>query len=233
MYCFSFWVNFLTLIQILRKLRQLNLDKSKESSKILSDLLKSDLAQAVDAPEINQRERGARKQQLARFQKDFQEAMQSFQDTATAAATAVKRHAVPSSSSASDSGRSSAATKVGKGKVGGEGLDDPFLQRMQQVEFDSAMVEERDEAINDIAQSIMEVNETMRDLANIVDEQGKDIDQIEVNTTNAEDNTEKGVGFLTDAEKYQKGYRKWILVLVCIIVVAAGGAAGAYVGLKH
>jgi t-SNARE complex subunit (syntaxin) len=79
----------------------------------------------------------------------------------------------------------------------------------------------------------MEVNETMRDLANIVDEQGKDIEQIEVNTTNAEDNTEKGVGFLTDAEKYQKSYRKWILVLVCIIVVAAGGAAGAYVGLKH
>jgi syntaxin 7 len=212
--------------------RQLNLDKAKESSKILSDLLKSELAQAVDAPEINQRERGARKQQLARFQKDFQEAMQSFQDTATAAATSMKRHAVPSSSG-SDIGRSGATTKVGKGKVGGEGLDDPFLQRMQQVEFDSAMVEERDEAINDIAQSIMEVNETMRDLANIVDEQGKDIDQIEVNTTNAEDNTEKGVGFLTDAEKYQKGYRKWILVLVCIIVVAAGGAAGAYVGLKH
>jgi methyl-accepting chemotaxis protein len=159
--------------------------------------------------------------------------MQSFQDTASAASTAMKRHAVPTASAVEGNNGRSGATKVGKGKVGGDGLDDPFLQRMQQVEFDSAMVEERDEAINDIAQSIMEVNETMRDLANIVDEQGKDIDQIEVNTTNAEDNTEKGVGFLTDAEKYQKSYRKWILVLVCIIVVAAGGAAGAYVGLRH
>jgi syntaxin 7 len=79
------------------------------------------------------------------------------------------------------------------------------MQRMQQVEFDSAMVDERDDAINDIASSILEVNETMRDLANIVEEQGKDIDQVEVNVTSAEDATEKGVGFLTDAEKYQKG----------------------------
>jgi hypothetical protein len=45
----------------------------------------------------------------------------------------------------------------------------------------------------------------MRDLANIVEEQGKDIEQVETNVTAAEDATEKGVGHLTDAEKYQKG----------------------------
>ena len=35
----------------------------------------------------------------------------------------------------------------------------------------------------------------------IVEEQGKEINQIETNVTSAEDATEKGVGFLTDAVK--------------------------------
>lgn len=100
---------------------------------------------------------------------------------------------------------------------------------MQQIDFDAAMVEERDEAITDIASAIMEVNETMRDLAQIVDEQGRDIDQIEVNVGQAEEATEKGVEHLKTAEKYQKGYRKWIIVMLLIIVLAAGGIATYFV----
>ena len=63
----------------------------------------------------------------------------------------------------------------------------------------------------------------MRDLAQIVEDQGHDIDQIEVNVTEAEDSTSKGVEHLQSAEKYQKGYRKWIFVLLAIIILAAGG----------
>jgi t-SNARE complex subunit (syntaxin) len=100
---------------------------------------------------------------------------------------------------------------------------------MQQIDFDASVVEERDEAINDIASAIMEVNETMRDLAQIVEDQGKDIESIEVNTTQAEESTSKGVEHLTQAEKYQKGYRKWIIVLILIIVLAAGGITAYFV----
>jgi syntaxin 7 len=100
---------------------------------------------------------------------------------------------------------------------------------MQQVDFDAAVVEERDEAINDIASAIMEVNETMRDLAQIVEDQGHDIEQIEVNVTQAEEATSKGVEHLQSAEKYQKGYRKWIIVLILIIVLAAGGITAYFV----
>jgi hypothetical protein len=213
----------------LRKKLQLGLDKGRESSKLLSALLKNELAPAVDAPELGQRERGARKQQLARFQKEFQEAVQTFSDVTSAAAAATKKHPQPPAAAAGADQRGGKAKRGGGG--GGE-KDDPLLQRLQQVEFDSAMVDERDEAINDIATSILEVNETMRDLANIVDEQGKDIDQIETNVTAAEDNTEKGVGFLNQAEKYQKGYRKWIIALICIILVASGGMAAALVLTK-
>ena len=165
--------------------------------------------------------------------------MQGFQDVAGAAAAGSKRHPAPTAgggpaaAAAADGGGARGGGGKGRAKGGGgDREDDAFMQRMQQVEFDSAMVEERDDAINDIASSIMEVNETMRDLANIVEEQGKDIDQIETNVTSAEDATEKGVGFLTDAEKYQKGYRKWILILACIIIVAVGGMAAALVLTK-
>ena len=216
-----------------------NLERAKESVKALNALLKAELAPAVEAADLSARERTSRKQQLARFQRDFGDAMQGFQDVAGAAAAGSKRHPAPTAgggpaaAAAADGGGARGGGGKGRAKGGGgDREDDAFMQRMQQVEFDSAMVEERDDAINDIASSIMEVNETMRDLANIVEEQGKDIDQIETNVTSAEDATEKGVGFLTDAEKYQKGYRKWILILACIIIVAAGGMAAALVLTK-
>jgi t-SNARE complex subunit (syntaxin) len=102
---------------------------------------------------------------------------------------------------------------------------------MQQVEFEEHLVEERDEAITDIASAISEVNETFRDLAQIVEEQGKDIESIELNVTSAEAHTEEGVGFLEKAEKYQKGYRKWIIAMLLLIILGAGGI-GAYFGIK-
>jgi t-SNARE complex subunit (syntaxin) len=100
---------------------------------------------------------------------------------------------------------------------------------MQQIDFDVAVVEERDEAINDIAAAVMEVNETMRDLAQIVEDQGHDIEQIETNVTEAEASTAQGVEHLKGAEKLQKGYRKWIFVLIAIIVLAAGGITAYFV----
>ena len=91
------------------------------------------------------------------------------------------------------------------------------------MNFEEGLLEEREEAILGIAQQISEVNETFRDLAQIVEEQGQGIDLLETNTGAAEANTKDGVGQLQEAEKHQKGYRKWIIVMMVIIVLAAGG----------
>ena len=93
------------------------------------------------------------------------------------------------------------------------------------MNFEEGLLEEREEAILGIAQQISEVNETFRDLAQIVEEQGQGIDMLETNTGAAEANTRDGVGQLQEAEKHQKGYRKWILIMMLIIVLAAGGIA--------
>ena len=97
---------------------------------------------------------------------------------------------------------------------------------MQQIDFEESLVDERDEAITDIAQAINEVNETFRDLAQIVEDQGKDIDSIEVNVVSAESRTAEGVGHLETAEKSQKGYRKWLLVLFVIVLIISSLIGG-------
>ena len=94
---------------------------------------------------------------------------------------------------------------------------------MQQVDFEASLVDEREENITDISSSIMQVNEAFRDLAQIVEDQGHDIAQIDVNVTSAEAHTEEGVGHLEKAEKFQKGYRRWILIMMLIIVLASAG----------
>ena len=91
------------------------------------------------------------------------------------------------------------------------------------MNFEEGLLEEREEAIGEIAQQISEVNESFRDLAQIVEEQGHSIDVLETNTGAAEANTKDGVGQLVEAEKSQKGYRRWILIMMLIIVLASAG----------
>lgn len=125
-----------------------------------------------------------------------------------------------------------------KGGRAGRGIGDDeaareeerLMSRMQAVDFDSSLVEERESAIINIASTIQEVNETMRDLAALVEEQGKDIDIVEHNVEEAETHTASGVKELEGASKYQKGYRKWIFVFIGLIILIAGGAT-AYVFL--
>ena len=97
---------------------------------------------------------------------------------------------------------------------------------MQQVDFEESLVGEREEAIAEIAHEMSQVNGVFRDLAQIVEDQGKDIEIVEGNTGEAAENTKSGVTELEGAEKLQKGYRKWILVMALILCVASGGIAG-------
>lgn len=152
---------------------------------------------------------------------------------AQSAVVACKRHATPSSAGAG----------AGAGARGGRGgrekdpaaaaEEDRLMQRLQQVDFDTALIDERDDAINDIATAITEVNDTFKDLAQIVEEQGRDIEQIEMNIGSAETATESGVGHLTKADTYQKRYGRWIIVLIFIIVAAAGGITAFFVLKKN
>ena len=75
----------------------------------------------------------------------------------------------------------------------------------------------------------MQVNEAFKDLAQIVEDQGHSLDAIEVNVGDAAARTESGVEQLQQAAGYQKKYRKWILVLLCITLLVAGGITAYFI----
>lgn len=100
-------------------------------------------------------------------------------------------------------------------------------------EFDAAYLEEREQNITNIASSLAQVHETMRDLALIVEEQDEGIVAIETRTEDAHKATEQGVKELLTAEKHQKGYRKWIIIFLLIIILGAGGIAAYFIISKR
>ncbi len=96
---------------------------------------------------------------------------------------------------------------------------------MKQVDFEESLVGEREEAIAEIAEEMAKVNETFRDIATLVEEQNSNIEVVENNTAEAQSHAEEGVKELETAEKYQKGYRKWILIMALVLCLAGGGIA--------
>ena len=68
-----------------------------------------------------------------------------------------------------------------------------------------------------------QVNEAFKDLAQIVEDQGHSLDAIEVNIGDAHARTESGVEQLQQAAGYQKKYRKWMLIMLLILVCVAAG----------
>jgi syntaxin 7 len=88
-----------------------------------------------------------------------------------------------------------------------------------EMEFNNALIEEREHGILEIQQQIGEVNEIFQDLAVLVNEQGQMIDDIEANIVSTAVRTKDAQRELTKADKSQKAARN---KMIC---VAAGVAA--------
>ncbi len=94
--------------------------------------------------------------------------------------------------------------------------------RSQQLRGNSAVIEQREREIVEIAQSIAELAEIMKDMAILIIEQGTVIDTIAYNITLAEAAVEGGKNELIEGEKYQKRNKKTMCIMclgVIIIIV--------------
>ncbi|KAF7711321.1 syntaxin-16 isoform X1 [Silurus meridionalis] len=87
------------------------------------------------------------------------------------------------------------------------------------VEQNTVMVEERERDIQQIVQSISDLNEIFRDLATMVVEQGTVLDRIDFNVEQACIKTEDGVKQLQKAEQYQKKNRKMLVILILFVII--------------
>jgi hypothetical protein len=95
-----------------------------------------------------------------------------------------------------------------------------FLLLENEVVFNEAVIEEREQGIQEIHQQIGEVNEIFKDLAVLVNEQGYMIDDIESHIESANAATVQGNRQLVKAVKTQKSGSS----IMCLILVIVGVA---------
>ncbi|XP_030831503.1 syntaxin-16 [Strongylocentrotus purpuratus] len=91
--------------------------------------------------------------------------------------------------------------------------------QMQAVEENTQVIEQREKEVSHIVQSISDLNEIFRDLANMVVEQGTVLDRIDYNIEKSTVKVEEGLKQLQKAEKYQKKNRKMLVIVILFIIV--------------
>ncbi|CAI9087066.1 OLC1v1021037C1 [Oldenlandia corymbosa var. corymbosa] len=99
-----------------------------------------------------------------------------------------------------------------------------------EIDFNEALIEEREKGIIEIQQQVREVNEIFKDLALLVKEQGPMLDGVRSNLEISQDAIDKGTSQLTKASKIQRSNSSMkclvllilgiILLIVMVVVVA-------------
>lgn len=95
-----------------------------------------------------------------------------------------------------------------------------FAQVDGELEYNNALIEERERGIMEIQQQIGEVNEIFQDLAVLVNEQGAMIDDIEANIVSTAVRTKDAQKELTKADKSQRAARNRLICIVIAVLVA-------------
>ncbi|KAG5540163.1 hypothetical protein RHGRI_020406 [Rhododendron griersonianum] len=163
----------------------------------------------------------------AKLAKDFQAVLKEFQkaqrlaaERETAYAPLVPQAVLPSSYTASEiavssdkspeqrallvESRSSSDGKANEACVKAHQEEQRVLLLDNEVAFNEAIIDEREQGIHEIQQQIGEVNEIFKDLAVLVHEQGTVIDDIGANIEGSHAATAQGKSQLNQAAKTQK-----------------------------
>ncbi|OLN92041.1 Syntaxin pep12 [Colletotrichum chlorophyti] len=160
------------------------------------------------------------KYEQSRISTDFQNALQEFQD--------IQRKALEKQRASVTAAR--AATE-GEGADAAAGSEERLeLQQQQQqeisrlasqdeVDFQEALIEEREEEIRNIEQGVGDLNVLFRQVAQIVSEQGEQLTSIVDNVENVRDDTRGAQVELRQAARHQKAARKTGCCLLLILSI--------------
>jgi syntaxin 7 len=101
------------------------------------------------------------------------------------------------------------------------------LQQQQQqqkisdaaLQYHSDLIQQRDQAITSISQGVQDINKIFKDLDEIVNQQGEQIDSIENNMINYATNNQLASHELVKANNYQKKKGKWTCIILVVLVI--------------
>ncbi|XP_049353644.1 syntaxin-22-like [Solanum verrucosum] len=213
-------------------------DKLHKTRLHIGQLVKDTSAKLKQASETDHRIEVSASKKItdAKLAKDFQAVLKEFQKAQRLAAERetsyspfVPQSVLPSSSTdseidvSSDKGQEQRALLV-------ESRRQEVVLLDNEISFNEAIIEERDQGIQEVQQQIGEVNEIFKDLAVLVHEQGTMIDDIGSNIENSHAATAQGRTQLAKAAKTQRSNSSLtcllmvifgIVLLIVIIVLAA------------
>lgn len=184
---------------------------------------------------------------LSKLQRDFEQSLQGFSEIQRQSARkskeeldgakrAVHEHAATSSSAAPGQQLVDIETEENAARKSTGNDDDQDAQLLSQaqqtkpagpsladLEFQEALIAEREAEIREIESGVHELNEIFRDLGQIVQEQGGMIDNIEYNIGEIATNTGEADRELVRANEYQRkaGKRAACLLLIVGFVISA------------
>lgn len=97
-----------------------------------------------------------------------------------------------------------------------------LLQLEGEIDFNNALIEEREAGIAEIQTQIGEVNEIFQDLAVLVNEQGAMVDDIEANIIRTSNKTKEAKTELVKADGHQRSARNRLLWLIVVFACILG-----------
>ncbi|KAM5378842.1 hypothetical protein ACJZ2D_004144 [Fusarium nematophilum] len=171
-----------------------------------------------DTPRL--RERKQQKYEQTKVSSDFQAGLQEFQG--------LQRRALEKQRASVTAARAAQESEAGQG---GAPSDDTQLEQLQQqqqvsqlaaqdeVDFQEALIIEREEEIRNIEQGVGDLNVLFRQVAQIVNEQGEQLGSIADNVENIRDDTRQADVENRQAARYQKAARNKSCCLLLILAV--------------
>ncbi|KAI9017754.1 t-SNARE [Gaertneriomyces semiglobifer] len=180
----------------------------------LKTIMSTGTSSSLSTPDVGERQRKMRQQKL---QKDFEEVLRRFQSVSKLAAEKSREYV-----------QIARAAQAGEYEEEDDAADTPLItahQRHQlaaldsEIQFNETLIQEREQDLVGIEQSIQEVNEIFRDLGTLVHEQGYMLDNIESNVQSVEINMENATSELRVADRYQRSKRNKLCCIITIITV--------------
>ncbi|KAM9934784.1 hypothetical protein OXX80_005627 [Metschnikowia pulcherrima] len=100
--------------------------------------------------------------------------------------------------------------------------EDQDVIEQTELQYHMLLTEERNRQIEQVAEGIREVNSIFKDLGELVNQQGEQLDTVEENVLQMSGNAHEASRELNKAHEYQKRKSKWsciLLVALCVFVL--------------